>query len=386
MNLHFKPVISLFCAAFVAFAAMAGSQPEQLIKEMKAKYAPDTRVAVWKVEAKNQNGVVELVGETDNAEAKEELLKNFKKAGLTYSDKIAVLPSEKIGNDKWAVVTISVACLRCDPRNGAELASQALMGTPLKVLDKVSDFYRVQTPDNYIGYMTPGSFELMTDKEFSAWKASKRYIVTAYQSTLFANPDGDESNVVSDLVLGDILEYKSVKGDFVELSMADGRSGYARVKDVAEFSQWAKQDFNFELIRKTAFRMMGTPYLWGGTSVKAIDCSGFVKTSYFANGIILQRDASQQALTGLKYECKDWAEKAQPGDLIFIGNKNGRVTHVAMYLNDGKFIHSSGRVKLNSMNPKDDNFIDYTYLSMSRINGEMGTKGIVRVRDHAWYF
>lgn len=386
MNLHFKPVISLFCAAFVAFAAMAESQPEQLIKEMKAKYAPDTRVAVWKVEAKNQNGVVELVGETDNAEAKEELLKNFKKAGLTYSDKIAVLPSEKIGNDKWAVVTISVACLRCDPRNGAELASQALMGTPLKVLDKVSDFYRVQTPDNYIGYMTPGSFELMTDKEFSAWKASKRYIVTAYQSTLFANPDGDESNVVSDLVLGDILEYKSVKGDFVELSMADGRSGYARVKDVAEFSQWAKQDFNFELIRKTAFRMMGTPYLWGGTSVKAIDCSGFVKTSYFANGIILQRDASQQALTGLKYECKDWAEKAQPGDLIFIGNKNGRVTHVAMYLNDGKFIHSSGRVKLNSMNPKDDNFIDYTYLSMSRINGEMGTKGIVRVRDHAWYF
>lgn len=386
MNLHFKPVISLFCAAFVAFAAMAESRPEQLIKEMKAKYAPDTRVAVWKVEAKNQNGVVELVGETDNAKAKEELLKNFKKAGLTYSDKIAVLPSEEIGNDKWAVVTISVACLRCDPRNGAELASQALMGTPLKVLDKVSDFYRVQTPDNYIGYMTPGSFELMTDKEFSAWKASKRYIVTAYQSTLFANPDGDESNVVSDLVLGDILEYKSVKGDFVELSMADGRSGYARVKDVAEFSQWAKQDFNFELIRKTAFRMMGTPYLWGGTSVKAIDCSGFVKTSYFANGIILQRDASQQALTGLKYECKDWAEKAQPGDLIFIGNKNGRVTHVAMYLNDGKFIHSSGRVKLNSMNPKDDNFIDYTYLSMSRINGEIGTKGIVRVRDHAWYF
>ena len=91
-------------------------------------------------------------------------------------------------------------------------------------------------------------------------------------------------------------------------------------------------------------------------------------------------------MTGLKYECKDWAEKAQPGDLIFIGNKNGRVTHVAMYLNDGKFIHSSGRVKLNSMNPKDDNFIDYTYLSMSRINGEIGTKGIVKVKEHPWYF
>ena len=234
--------------------------------------------------------------------------------------------------------------------------------------------------------MTAGSLERMTEKEFSDWKTSKRYVVTAYQATLFANPDVDEGNVVSDLVLGNILEFKSAKGDFIELSLPDGRTGYARVQDVAEFSDWADQDFNFELIRKTAFRMMGTPYLWGGTSVKSIDCSGFVKTSYFANGIILQRDASQQALTGLKYECKDWAEKAQPGDLIFIGNKNGRVTHVAMYLNDGKFIHSSGRVKLNSMNPKDDNFIDYTYLSMSRINGEIGTKGIVKVKEHPWYF
>ena len=385
MNLHFKPVIALFCAAFMTFVASAES-PEQLINEMKAKYAPDTRVAVWKVEAKNQNGLVELVGETDNAGAKKELLKEFKKAGIKYDDKIAVLPSEKIGEDKWAVVTISVACLRYDPRNAAELASQAIMGTPMKVLDKVSDFYRVQTPDNYIGYMTAGSLELMTEKEFSDWKTSKRYVVTAYQATLFANPDGDEGNVVSDLVLGNILEFKSAKGNFVELSLPDGLTGYARVQDVAEFSDWANQDFNFELIRKTAFRMMGTPYLWGGTSVKSIDCSGFVKTSYFANGIILQRDASQQALTGLKYECKDWAEKAQPGDLIFIGNKNGRVTHVAMYLNDGKFIHSSGRVKLNSMNPKDDNFIDYTYLSMSRINGEIGTKGIVKVKEHPWYF
>lgn len=69
MNLHFKPVFALFCAAFMTFVASAES-PEQLIKEMKAKYAPDMRVAVWKVEAKNQNGLVELVGETDNAGAK----------------------------------------------------------------------------------------------------------------------------------------------------------------------------------------------------------------------------------------------------------------------------------------------------------------------------
>lgn len=55
---------------------------------------------------------------------------------------------------------------------------------------------------------------------------------------------------------------------------------------------------NMNKIIQTAEGMMGTTYLWGGTSVKSADCSGFVKTAYFSAGIILSRDASQQALTG----------------------------------------------------------------------------------------
>ena len=50
MNLHFKPVIALFCAAFMTFVASAES-PEQLIKEMKANYANDTRLQVWNGDA-----------------------------------------------------------------------------------------------------------------------------------------------------------------------------------------------------------------------------------------------------------------------------------------------------------------------------------------------
>ena len=53
-----------------------------------------------------------------------------------------------------------------------------------------------------------------------------------------------------------------------------------------------------ESICKVARTFLGLPYLWGGSSAKAVDCSGFVQSVYFMNGLILPRDASLQALHG----------------------------------------------------------------------------------------
>ena len=129
--------------------------------------------------------------------------------------------------------------------------------------------------------------------------------------------------------------------------------------------------------------MLGSGYLWGGTSTKVTDCSGLMKIAYLANGIILSRDASQQALTGEKIA--DW-HKAELGDLLFFGNsKTGRVTHVGMYLRDGLYIHCSGQVKINSLEEKSPLYL-YSPLSISRIKTKIGTTGIIPVRDHSWFF
>ena len=359
---------------------------DDVIKDVKLQYAPDTRVAVWSVTADKQgdNSVV-LRGKTDNPDAKDALLRGLKAVNITYKDSIILLPDATV-EKPWALVSISVACLRGEPRSGAELVSQAIMGTPVKVLECDGGMSRVQTPDGYISYVTDSSLQFLSDNEFSAWKKARRMVVTANLSMAYENPEENIDAAVSDLLLGNIVEYKGENGGFFFVSLPDGRTGYVKKTDVKDFSEWAKQNFDMQTIERSARRMMGTPYLWGGMSAKMAECSGFVRTAYCSNGIILQRDASQQALTGKKIDPKKWRTEAEPGDLIFIGTKSGKVTHVAMYVGNSKYIHSSGRVKINSMDSSADDYLDYVFLSMSRIKGEIGTKGIVAVRDHEWYF
>lgn len=359
---------------------------DNVIKDVKQQYAPDTRVAVWSVTADKQSGnSVVLRGKTDNPDAKDALLRGLKAVNIAYKDSITLLPDATV-EKPWALVTISVACLRGEPRSGAELVSQAIMGTPVKVLECDGGMSRVQTPDGYIAYVTDSSLQFLSADGFAAWKKARRVVVTANLSMAYEKPEENIDAAVSDLLLGNILEYKGETAGFVQVSLPDGRTGYVKETDVKEFSEWAKQNFDMPTIERSARRMMGTPYLWGGMSAKMADCSGFVRTAYFSNGIILQRDASQQALTGKKIDPKKWRTEAEPGDLIFIGTKSGKVTHVAMYIGNGKYIHSSGRVKINSMDKSASDFLDYNFLSMSRIKGEVGTKGIVAVRNHEWYF
>lgn len=359
---------------------------DDVIKDVKQQYAPDTRVAVWSVTADKQSGnSVVLRGKTDNPDAKDALLRGLKAVNIAYKDSITLLPDATV-EKPWALVTISVACLRGEPRSGAELVSQAIMGTPVKVLECDGGMSRVQTPDGYIAYVTDSSLQFLSADGFAAWKKARRVVVTANLSMAYEKPEENIDAAVSDLLLGNILEYKGETAGFVQVLLPDGRTGYVKETDVKEFSEWAKQNFDMPTIERSARRMMGTPYLWGGMSAKMADCSGFVRTAYFSNGIILQRDASQQALTGKKIDPKKWRTEAEPGDLIFIGTKSGKVTHVAMYIGNGKYIHSSGRVKINSMDKSASDFLDYNFLSMSRIKGEVGTKGIVAVRNHEWYF
>ena len=91
------------------------------------------------------------------------------------------------------------------------------------------------------------------------------------------------------------------------------------------------------------------------------------------------------ALTGDIMPAEQWDE-CQTGDLLFFGNAPGKVSHVALYLNDGKYIHSSGQVKINSIDARDTDYYAIPLLGISRVVNKIGTPGITAVKRHPWYF
>ncbi|MCU0639288.1 MAG: C40 family peptidase, partial [Candidatus Krumholzibacteria bacterium] len=87
---------------------------------------------------------------------------------------------------------------------------------------------------------------------------------------------------------------------------------------------------------------------------KGFDCSGLVKRVFLMEGIRLPRDASQQALIGAHVGAENRGG-AGPADLLFFG-EGGRVTHVAISLGGGRFIHAQGEVRINSLGEDDPLF------------------------------
>lgn len=380
-----KKIFKLLCVALLSASSvsMMAANATDVLNNLKSRIAPDKRTAIWDVKATTAGSAVTVTGTVGLQEQKDAISKELADKGFTnVTNKVAVLHNAVPADKKWALVKLAVASMRCEGKHAGEMATQGIMGQPVRVIDCSSDWYRVQTPDNYISYVPSSSLICKTEAQMKAWRAAKRYIVTTYGSRLVTEPAGDET--VTDIVMGNILEYKAENGEWIQLATPDGRLGWMPKSEVAEFSEWAKQDLNLELVLKTAHRMMGSGYLWGGTSTKVTDCSGLVKVSYFSSGVILARDASQQALYGLKIKGDEW-KKCQFGDLLFFGTKSGRVTHVGIYMHDGKFIHCSGQVKINSLDPKDPSYL-YSALSASRIAGQEGTPYITYVRNHPWYF
>ena len=84
---------------------------------------------------------------------------------------------------------------------------------------------------------------------------------------------------------------------------------------------------------------IGVPYKYGGNTRSGVDCSGLVCMAFETGaGIKLPRSSHEQAQW-----CKTIARnKAKPGDLMFFSNqKGGRINHVAIYLGDGRVVHST---------------------------------------------
>lgn len=274
---------------------------------------------------------------------------------------------------QYGVVNISVCNMRKTADFDAEMVSQALLGTPVHILEIASknSWPQIQSPDSYTGWVHKDAITLMSREAYSAWNAAPKVVVTALTGIVYDRPS-KKGAAVSDVVAGDRLRLEGRKGGFWKVGFPDGRTGYLSRKDAKELSAWRSSlDNSADAILSTARSMLGFPYIWAGMSPKGFDCSGFVRTVLFMHDIIAPRDSGPQSRVGERIG-GPW-QQLRKGDLVFFGRWDGetpRVSHVGFYLGNGQFIHSLGLVKIGSLDPQASDYDAYNagrYLFGGRI-------------------
>lgn len=363
---------------------------EQMADRIKAHYVEDSRVDRLELRhVSTLNGLL-VEGYSTIPEAFDSLQRVLSDGGFVVRrNNFRLLPDAELLEGKTTgIINVSVANLRSKPGHSEELATQALLGTPIQVLDFQDGWYLVRTPDRYLAWLEPGAFVGMKPKESEAWLGDN---LGMYVGPAGVMKSEDDDEIITDLVFGNLVEYAGDEWEadkMVSVRLPDGSSGLIEGKHLVRPVMYGRTLRAAELL-EMAYANAGRPYLWGGTSPKAMDCSGFTKTAFYQSGYVIPRDASQQVHAGEEIELTSGFRNLKPGDLLFFGryrqDGSEKITHVGFYLGEGRFLHSgadNGRIKEQSLRPGDEDFAEHRLKSLLRARRlSPGTKGVVPIGE-----
>ena len=258
-----------------------------------------------------------------------------------------------------AIVNAPICPLMSQPRHDCELADEALFGMVVEVLEQTTPgYWKVRTHYRYEGY-APVHCLIPNDQTAEGWAALPKKVVlhkntcdvmaapkvqswpriTLPMGAVVAVTEGPETNPET----GNPTGWQCV-------TLPDGAEGYVRSSWLDTYYETPidlPEDQLRQRLCDTAKLYARTHYRWGGKTPLGIDCSGLVSMSYLLNGMVIYRDA--KVVEGFPIRFIDKADM-KPGDLLFFPG------HVAMYLGDQKYIHSTGKagddgVVVNSLDP-----------------------------------
>lgn len=237
----------------------------------------------------------------------------------------------------YASIKSSIANIYSKPSFKSELITQAFIFEKVKINNKKDNWYFIEQSDNYVGWI----HKFYLSSEIIKVNAmNRKFSINIYESSKLIK----NICIIPFSAEFKILEKKKL---FSIISLYDSRLGY-----IKNNNKFIEKNQRLE-IAKLSMIMLNTPYLWGGKSIYGYDCSGFVQTIFKAVGIQLPRDSKKQYTYIKKINRNKICKEPKSGDLIFFSKDDGIISHVAIYLKEQIFIHSSGSVKINSFNDND---------------------------------
>jgi cell wall-associated NlpC family hydrolase len=384
-----KSIITLIIVSYFTANMVAVNPIQKTLDSIASVRVPDKREGICNFRAGWRKDRVYFTGETTELAAIKDLYKVMKLRKVRFYDGIQLLPDTSTEKRCFGLVRVSVMNIRKSPMHSAELLSQAVMGTPVRILKDSDDYYLLQTPDNYIGWATHASVERKTTAELKTWNNEKRLLFTSKSGVIYT--DTLKSAVLSDIVMTSVALELNTENQWTKISLPDNRIGFVESKNLTNFAEWAKNTQpNAAAIIALSNQFNGVSYLWGGTSAHMLDCSGFVKTLYFMNGLLLPRDASQQYKKGINVDTSVNYSQLKQGDLLFFGERlphKLRVTHVGMFVGNKRFIHESEWIHISSLDDSSPDYSKYYHGRLLLVKRLIGTNtDNLRIYNNRMYF
>ncbi len=231
----------------------------------------------------------------------------------------------------YGICLLPAIPLRKEPNDRAEMLTQMLFGETARIYDGNAKWLSVETDlDAYPG-----------------WVDAKQ-VVKIQEDVYHSLADSDVGLTLDPLTL-----VKDVSGGTMLLPVCSSlpacKEGTFEIGGLKFKVSGPVRNFGpamLEGIIDTAKSFLNAPYLWGGRTHLGIDCSGLSQSVYRIHGIMLPRDASQQALEG---RTLNFLSETEPGDLAFFDDSEGKIIHVGMIIDSQTIIHASGKVRIDAI-------------------------------------
>lgn len=230
----------------------------------------------------------------------------------------------------FGICNLSIVPLRGEPSHRSEMVSQVLFGEHFEMLDTLNEWIKIRMAyDGYIGWILQSQCIQISMDDYNFLQKAGAFVTTDLVQLLVSDP------TVLSIVMGSALPFYE--------------NGSCRINDKKYLydgkARYPEESSSSQMIVENAYMYLNAPYLWGGRTPFGIDCSGFTQMVYKLSGHDLLRDAFIQAGQGTQVNLPG---EAQPGDLAFFDNEEGKITHVGILTSPNKIIHASGRVRIDA--------------------------------------